>query len=142
MTDSNQIRPAAESPAVTGPAADGPAAERLPAEAAVDSQAAGLPAIPASAGAMIFDRKHRLLILKPTYKKGWTIPGGVMEADGETDGSGVGAAVGVIAQPIRTRGRQRAAKSRLGFSLRWSSFDVVALDAPTDPSIGMLDSKR
>ncbi len=33
---------------------------------------------------MIFDRKHRLLILKPTYKKGWTIPGGVMEADGET----------------------------------------------------------
>ena len=33
---------------------------------------------------MIFDRKHRLLILKPTYKQGWTIPGGVMEADGET----------------------------------------------------------
>lgn len=43
-----------------------------------------LPAIPASAGAMIFDRKHRLLILKPTYKGGWTIPGGVMEATGET----------------------------------------------------------
>jgi len=43
-----------------------------------------LPAIPASAGAMIFDRKHRLLILKPTYKAGWTIPGGVMEANGET----------------------------------------------------------
>jgi ADP-ribose pyrophosphatase YjhB (NUDIX family) len=33
---------------------------------------------------MIFDRKRRLLILKPTYKKGWTIPGGVMEASGET----------------------------------------------------------
>jgi len=43
-----------------------------------------VPAIPASAGAMIFDRKGRLLILKPTYKSGWTIPGGVMEADGET----------------------------------------------------------
>jgi 8-oxo-dGTP diphosphatase len=43
-----------------------------------------LPAIPASAGAMIFDRKGRLLILRPTYKSGWTIPGGVMEADGET----------------------------------------------------------
>jgi 8-oxo-dGTP diphosphatase len=43
-----------------------------------------LPAIPASAGALIFDRKGRLLILKPTYKPGWTIPGGVMEADGET----------------------------------------------------------
>jgi 8-oxo-dGTP diphosphatase len=43
-----------------------------------------LPAIPVSAGALIFDRKGRLLILKPTYKSGWTIPGGVMEADGET----------------------------------------------------------
>ena len=43
-----------------------------------------IPAIPASAGAMIFDRSGRLLILKPTYKSGWTIPGGVMEADGET----------------------------------------------------------
>jgi len=42
------------------------------------------PAIPASAGALIFDRAGRLLILKPTYKSGWTIPGGVMEADGET----------------------------------------------------------
>ena len=40
--------------------------------------------MPASAGAMIFDRKGRLLILKPTYKRGWTIPGGVMEADGES----------------------------------------------------------
>jgi 8-oxo-dGTP diphosphatase len=43
-----------------------------------------LPAIPASAGALIFDRAGQLLILKPTYKSGWTIPGGVMEADGET----------------------------------------------------------
>jgi 8-oxo-dGTP diphosphatase len=51
----------------------GPAAEVTP-----------LPAIPTSAGALIFDRAGRLLILKPTYKKGWTIPGGVMEADGET----------------------------------------------------------
>jgi 8-oxo-dGTP pyrophosphatase MutT (NUDIX family) len=43
-----------------------------------------LPAIPVSSGALIFDRSGRLLILKPTYKSGWTIPGGVMEADGET----------------------------------------------------------
>jgi 8-oxo-dGTP diphosphatase len=43
-----------------------------------------LPSIPVSAGALIFDRSGRLLILKPTYKSGWTIPGGVMEADGET----------------------------------------------------------
>jgi 8-oxo-dGTP diphosphatase len=42
------------------------------------------PAIPASAGALIFDRAGRLLIVKPTYKSGWSIPGGVMEADGET----------------------------------------------------------
>jgi len=43
-----------------------------------------LPAIPVSAGALIYDRNGRLLILKPTYKSGWTIPGGVMEADGES----------------------------------------------------------
>ena len=52
-----------------------------------DDAAAGeeyLPAIPVSAGALVFDRAGRLLILKPTYKTGWTIPGGVMEADGET----------------------------------------------------------
>jgi len=45
---------------------------------------AELPAIPVSAGALIFDQAGRLLILKPTYKTGWTIPGGIMEADGET----------------------------------------------------------
>jgi 8-oxo-dGTP diphosphatase len=43
-----------------------------------------LPMIPVSAGALIFDSTGRLLILKPTYKTGWTLPGGVMEADGET----------------------------------------------------------
>lgn len=43
-----------------------------------------LPTIPVSAGALIFDRGGGLLILKPTYKSGWTIPGGVMESDGES----------------------------------------------------------
>src|SRR5215471_2396139 len=43
-----------------------------------------LPAVPASASALIFDTRGRLLILRPTYKSGWTIPGGVMESDGET----------------------------------------------------------
>ena len=43
-----------------------------------------VPRIPASAGALIFDRGGRLLIVNPTYKAHWTIPGGVMEADGET----------------------------------------------------------
>jgi 8-oxo-dGTP diphosphatase len=56
---------------------DGSAANGTPDEVS-------LPAIPVSAGALIFDRAGRLLILKPTYKSGWTIPGGVMEADGET----------------------------------------------------------
>jgi 8-oxo-dGTP diphosphatase len=43
-----------------------------------------LPRIPASAGALIFDERGRLLIVNPTYKAHWTIPGGIMEADGET----------------------------------------------------------
>jgi len=49
-----------------------------------DAEPELVPGIPASAGALIFDRSGRLLILKPTYKSGWTIPGGVMEANGET----------------------------------------------------------
>lgn len=42
------------------------------------------PQLPASAGAMIFNEEGELLILEPTYKKGWTVPGGAMEADGES----------------------------------------------------------
>lgn len=45
-----------------------------------------LPGIPASSGALIRDSRGRILVLKPTYKSGWTIPGGVMEANGETPG--------------------------------------------------------
>ncbi|SDB92610.1 ADP-ribose pyrophosphatase YjhB, NUDIX family [Raineyella antarctica] len=40
--------------------------------------------IPVSAGAILLDPRDRLLVLKPTYKSGWTIPGGIMEADGES----------------------------------------------------------
>ena len=43
-----------------------------------------IPRIPASASALIFDDLGRLLVLKPTYKGGWTLPGGQMEATGET----------------------------------------------------------
>ena len=43
-----------------------------------------IPLVPASAGALIYDRHGRLLILKPSYKAGWTIPGGMLEADGES----------------------------------------------------------
>jgi 8-oxo-dGTP diphosphatase len=42
------------------------------------------PRIPASAGALICDGAGRLLILKPNYKKGWTIPGGQINPDGES----------------------------------------------------------
>jgi 8-oxo-dGTP pyrophosphatase MutT (NUDIX family) len=42
------------------------------------------PRVPASAGALVFDGAGRLLVLKPTYKRGWTVPGGQMEDDGET----------------------------------------------------------
>ena len=51
---------------------------------ASDAQSYEIPRIPASAGALIFDRAGRLLILKPTYKKGWTIPGGQVEEGGES----------------------------------------------------------
>jgi ADP-ribose pyrophosphatase YjhB (NUDIX family) len=43
-----------------------------------------VPRVPASAGALLFDAQGRLLVLKPSYKRGWTIPGGQLEEDGET----------------------------------------------------------
>jgi len=43
-----------------------------------------VPRIPASAAALIYDAQDRLLIVKPTYKKGWTIPGGQIDANGES----------------------------------------------------------
>ena len=51
---------------------------------ATDQPSFQIPRIPASAGALLYDRDDRLLIVKPNYKSGWTIPGGMMEADGET----------------------------------------------------------
>jgi 8-oxo-dGTP diphosphatase len=50
--------------------------------------AESVPRLPVSAGALIYDSKGRLLILKPTYKKGWTIPGGQLEESGETPWEG------------------------------------------------------
>jgi 8-oxo-dGTP diphosphatase len=47
-----------------------------------------VPRIPASSGALIRDPDGRLLILKPNYKSGWTIPGGQLEADGESPWEG------------------------------------------------------
>jgi ADP-ribose pyrophosphatase YjhB (NUDIX family) len=49
-----------------------------------DQPCPDVPRIPASGGALIFDLSGRLLILKPGYKKGWTIPGGRIDAGGES----------------------------------------------------------
>jgi len=43
-----------------------------------------VPTVPASAGALVFDGRGRLLVLKPTYKSGWTLPGGEIEDTGES----------------------------------------------------------
>jgi len=43
-----------------------------------------VPTVPASAGALVFDVRGRLLVLKPTYKSGWTLPGGEIEDTGES----------------------------------------------------------
>lgn len=55
-----------------------------------DLAAAGreVPRLPVSAGALIRDDQGRLLILKPTYKSGWTIPGGQLEETGESPWEG------------------------------------------------------
>ena len=47
-----------------------------------------LPRVPASAGALLHDGGDRILVLKPSYKSGWTIPGGQMEQDGESPWEG------------------------------------------------------
>ena len=43
-----------------------------------------VPRVPASASALVHDGQGRLLVLKPTYKSGWTLPGGELEDTGET----------------------------------------------------------
>lgn len=48
----------------------------------------GPTAIPVSCGALLRDERGRLLVLETTYKSGWTIPGGIMEADGESPWDG------------------------------------------------------
>jgi len=47
-----------------------------------------LPRVPASAGALLHDGGDRILILKPSYKSGWTVPGGQIEEDGESPWEG------------------------------------------------------
>ncbi|HEY1777352.1 MAG TPA: NUDIX hydrolase [Solirubrobacteraceae bacterium] len=49
-----------------------------------EAQAWTIPRIPASAGALIRDGAGRVLIVNPTYKPHWTIPGGQIEEGGES----------------------------------------------------------
>jgi ADP-ribose pyrophosphatase YjhB (NUDIX family) len=56
----------------------------IPSEPAADHVEKFVPKIQTSVGALVFDQHERLLILKPTYKSGWTLPGGIMEESGET----------------------------------------------------------
>ena len=50
-----------------------------------------LPRVPASAGALLRDGDGRILILKPTYKSGWTVPGARSRRTGSRPGRGAGA---------------------------------------------------
>lgn len=40
-----------------------------------------LPKKPMSAGALIFNEKKELLLVKPNYKKYWSFPGGIVDGD-------------------------------------------------------------
>jgi 8-oxo-dGTP diphosphatase len=40
---------------------------------------AGLPGIVIAAGAVITDRQHRVLLVKPNYRDLWSLPGGICE---------------------------------------------------------------
>lgn len=91
-----------------------------------------LPRLPVSVGALLWDDAGRLLILKPTYKAGWTLPGGQVEEDGETpwegcrrevlEETGIVVRSGVLVcvdflrpRPTRPDGRERPGGLRLLF---------------------------
>ncbi len=91
------------------------------------------PAIPVSCGALLRDEQGRILILKPTYKSGWTIPGGVMEADGESPWDACRREVREETGIEVTRGRLAVVDTRpssSGFGLRYL-FDCGALPEAT-----------
>ncbi len=73
-------RPSVQAPTNTARSGD----NRVVGDVVIAAAQDAVPRIPASAGALIFDAESRLLILKPNYKKGWTIPGGQIEPGGES----------------------------------------------------------
>ena len=111
------------SPAGVGTQADEVRAMGKEGDRLADETPEVVPAIPASAGALIFDRAGRLLILKPTYKSGWTIPGGVMESDDETPWQAC----------------QREVREECGLQLRTARLACVDFHRPRKPgSVGGL----
>ncbi|MBI2474499.1 MAG: NUDIX hydrolase [Candidatus Taylorbacteria bacterium] len=64
---------------------------------------------PVVAGAIFFDNKGRILIVKPTYKDNWNMPGGAVEEK---------------ESPIR--GCMREIKEELGFD--WPNLKLIAVD--------------
>jgi 8-oxo-dGTP diphosphatase len=96
-----------------------------------------IPRIPASAGGLLSDPDGRLLVLKPNYKSGWTIPGGMMEADGETpweacrrevaEETGLAVEAGrlVVVDFLRSRGRKPGG---MRFLFECGRFDAAFFD--------------
>lgn len=63
-----------------------------------------LPAVYVGAGALITDEAGRVLLVNPTYKPGWEIPGGTMDPDEyprETVRREVAEELGLVLQPGR-----------------------------------------
>lgn len=103
------------------------------------------PEIPASAGAMLFNAVGELLILEPTYKTGWTIPGGAMEADGESPWDACRREVREETGLTVTAGRlaavdTRPAKDRGSLGLRFL-FDCGRLTSKQIDSIRLQESE-
>lgn len=103
-----------------------------------------LPAIPCSAGAILRDEQGRVLILNPTYKDGWTIPGGIMEAN-ETPWEACRREVLEETQLVVTSGRlvavdTRPAKGERALGLRFL-FDCGVLSDADIATIALLDGE-
>jgi len=73
-----------ENSVVSGPDGERPVRHDGPVAEAFTEPFPEVPRIAASAGALIRDEAGRVLILKPSYKGAWTIPGGQIQPDDES----------------------------------------------------------
>ncbi|MBE1605839.1 NUDIX hydrolase [Actinopolymorpha pittospori] len=83
---------------------------------------ASLPRKQMAAGALLFDAAGRILLVQPTYKQVWDLPGGVVEAD-ESPHTAV----------------CRELKEELGLHRAWLDLLTVDWQSPQD---GMLEGMR